>query len=140
MSDDPPVTPECTCPLPPSTGFDRTCVYHGDNGTNVIAVPVDMGRPKPPRRLCEDFVAMDDDPWASTYCKLPCGHDGDHSAHYPKGDALSSFERLEGTVDILVAALALARDELHRACLERGSTDGYQATFAVINEALGGKG
>lgn len=32
--------------------------------------------------------------------------------------------------------LVLARDALHRLCLERGSTDGYGDVFAAINEAL----
>jgi hypothetical protein len=36
----------------------------------------------------------------------------------------------------LKAALTRARDDLHRLCLERGSTEGYRATFDRINEAL----
>lgn len=34
------------------------------------------------------------------------------------------------------AALLQARAVIHRLCVERGSTDGYEAVFAVINEAL----
>lgn len=33
-------------------------------------------------------------------------------------------------------ALVLARDALHRCCLERGSTEGYRAAFTAINAAL----
>ena len=40
----------------------------------------------PPTRqsisLCDEFVEVGGDPWAGTYCKLPAGHDGDHSPLY----------------------------------------------------------
>lgn len=35
-----------------------------------------------------------------------------------------------------LAALATAREAIHALCLERGSTDGYNAAFAAINSAL----
>jgi UDP-glucose 4-epimerase len=53
---------------------------------------LDSGRPAidSPRRavsttpgFCDAFIEFDD-PWAGTYCKLPRGHDGEHSAVYPK--------------------------------------------------------
>lgn len=42
------------------------------------------GRPVGPHRFCEEFVAVSRDPWAGAYCKLPAGHEGDHSPHYPR--------------------------------------------------------
>jgi hypothetical protein len=42
------------------------------------------GRPVGPHNFCEEFIEVNADPWAGTYCKLLAGHDGAHSAHYPK--------------------------------------------------------
>lgn len=36
-----------------------------------------------PKRLCDEYLDIPSRPWAATYCKLPDGHDGGHSAHYP---------------------------------------------------------
>lgn len=33
--------------------------------------------------FCDHYIEVEGDVWAGTYCKLPAGHDGDHSAHYP---------------------------------------------------------
>jgi hypothetical protein len=32
---------------------------------------------------CGHYIGSVRDPWGGTYCKLPGGHDGPHSAHYP---------------------------------------------------------
>lgn len=32
--------------------------------------------------LCDHYI--EGEPWAGTYCKLPAGHGGQHSAHYPE--------------------------------------------------------
>jgi hypothetical protein len=34
-------------------------------------------------KMCDAFIEIPADLWASCYCKLPAGHDGKHSAHYP---------------------------------------------------------
>lgn len=40
--------------------------------------------------FCEEWIEIPADPWASTYCKLPAGHAGAHSAHYPAEKAEAS--------------------------------------------------
>jgi len=51
-------------------------------GTSHITSPYIEKQHRDPA-LCDHFIEVDDDPWAGTYCKLPAGHDGPHSAHYP---------------------------------------------------------
>lgn len=47
----------------------------------VIAFSVWLERPSV--RFCNEFIDSGGDGWGGTYCKLPAGHRGDHSAHYP---------------------------------------------------------
>lgn len=39
-------------------------------------------------KLCDAFIKAPGDGWASCFCKLPAGHDGPHSAHYPAERAM----------------------------------------------------
>jgi len=50
-------------------------------------------------------------------------------------DAISRAQAAEARCARMRKALIEARDALHRLCLERGSTDGYGATFERINAA-----
>ncbi len=45
-----------------------------------------------PRLCCDFFVEHSADEWGGTYCKLPFGHGGEHSAHYPTGVGVERSE------------------------------------------------
>lgn len=49
---------------------------------------------QPAAAFCEEFLEVASDPWAGTYCKLPAGHAGTHSAHYP---AEPNYEKPEAS-------------------------------------------
>lgn len=36
-----------------------------------------------PKSLCDNYIDVRGWDWIGTYCKLPAGHDGPCSAHYP---------------------------------------------------------
>ena len=44
-------------------------------------------------RECDHYIEFPEDPWTGTYCKLPAGHDGPHSAHYPKDHSVADMRR-----------------------------------------------
>jgi hypothetical protein len=63
-------------------------------------------------KMCDAFIEIPADLWASCYCKLPAGHDGKHSAHYPTEhlqELMDAAETDARTIQILTRQLAALR-------------------------------
>lgn len=59
--------------------------FTGDDGyTGIYYCAPNVGcQIDPHEDECDEYIEIEGDEWASTYCKLLVGHQGPHSATYP---------------------------------------------------------